>query len=64
MASCRSQQPVQVEVELEQHVDAWLAQEAQERLLGVPGDGRADPSSVHAPGRGDAGDLVLGGLPG
>ena len=45
----------------EQDVDARLAEEAEERPLGVAGDGRPDVGLGHAAGRGDPGDLVLGG---
>ena len=52
-----SQEPVQVEVELED-VDAGLAEEAEQPALGVAGDGRLDVGDGDAAGRGDAGDLV------
>ena len=53
------EQAVQVEVELED-VDARLAEEPEQRLLGVPGDDRADRVGRHAARRRDPGDLVLG----
>ena len=53
------EQPVQVEVELED-VDARLAEEPEQRLLRVAGDDRPDVASAHAARRRDPGDLVLG----
>ena len=57
------QQAVEVEVE-QQDVDPRLAEEAEQRLLGVAGDRGADVRLGHAARLGDARDLVLGRRPG